>query len=87
VSNAADTFVLQARGLRKDYGTGEGLVRSVDGVDLDIRAGETVAVMPPAGAESVTWVGSAMRDGSLRSERGRGPGASRGATEDLDSGF
>jgi ABC-type lipoprotein export system ATPase subunit len=54
VSNAADTFVLQARGLRRDYGTGEGLVRSVDGVDLDIRAGETVAVMGPSGCGKST---------------------------------
>ena len=54
MSNAADTFVLQARGLRKDYGTGEGLVRSVDGVDLDIRAGETVAVMGPSGCGKST---------------------------------
>ena len=54
MSNAADTFVLQARGLRRDYGTGEGLVRSVDGVDLDIRAGETVAVMGPSGCGKST---------------------------------
>jgi putative ABC transport system ATP-binding protein len=54
VSNAADTSVLQARGLRKHYGTGEGLVRSVDGVDLDIRAGETVAVMGPSGCGKST---------------------------------
>jgi putative ABC transport system ATP-binding protein len=33
--------------MRKEYGTGEGLVRAVDGVDLDIDAGETVAVMGP----------------------------------------
>jgi hypothetical protein len=38
VSNAADTSVLRARGLRKQYGQGEGLVRAVDGVDLDIGA-------------------------------------------------
>ena len=36
VSDAADTSVLRARGLRKHYGTGEGLVRAVDGVDLDV---------------------------------------------------
>jgi len=49
VSDAADTSVLCARGLRKEYGKGEGLVRAVDGVDLDIGAGETVAVMGPSG--------------------------------------
>ncbi len=54
MSNSADTSVLHARGLRKDYGEGEGLVRSVDGVDLDIRAGETVAVMGPSGCGKST---------------------------------
>ncbi len=50
----ADTCVLRARGLRKEYGKGEGLVRAVDGVDLDIAAGETVAVMGPSGCEKST---------------------------------
>jgi ABC-type lipoprotein export system ATPase subunit len=54
VSDAADTSVLRARGLRKEYGKGEGLVRAVDGVDLDIGAGETVAVMGPSGCGKST---------------------------------
>ncbi|GAA4569079.1 ABC transporter ATP-binding protein [Planotetraspora kaengkrachanensis] len=54
MSDAADTPVLRARGLRKDYGKGEGAVRAVDGVDLDIRAGETVAVMGPSGCGKST---------------------------------
>jgi putative ABC transport system ATP-binding protein len=54
VSNTADTPLLRARGLRKEYGKGEGLVRAVDGVDLDIEAGETVAVMGPSGCGKST---------------------------------
>jgi putative ABC transport system ATP-binding protein len=54
VSTVADSPVLRARGLRKQYGKGEGLVRAVDGVDLDIVAGETVAVMGPSGCGKST---------------------------------
>jgi putative ABC transport system ATP-binding protein len=39
--------VLRARGLRKEYGRAAGLVRAVDGVDLAVTAGETLAVMGP----------------------------------------
>jgi ABC-type lipoprotein export system ATPase subunit len=52
--DTADTAVLRARGLRKEYGTGEGLVRAVDGVDLDVASGETVAVMGPSGCGKST---------------------------------
>jgi ABC-type lipoprotein export system ATPase subunit len=49
-----DTWVLRARGLRKHYGRGEGLVRAVDGIDLDVAPGETVAVMGPSGCGKST---------------------------------
>jgi ABC-type glutathione transport system ATPase component len=41
--------LVRARGLRKEYGRNEGMVRAVDGVDLDIGRGERVAVMGPSG--------------------------------------
>ncbi|MDH2413142.1 ABC transporter ATP-binding protein [Nocardioides sp. CER19] len=50
----ADAPVVCARELRRDYGKGEGLVRAVDGVDLEVAAGETVAVMGPSGCGKST---------------------------------
>lgn len=46
--------VLRASGLCKTFGSGAGLVRAVDGVDLDAATGETVAIMGPSGCGKST---------------------------------
>ncbi len=46
--------LMQARGLRKDYGKGPGLVRAVDHVDLEVARGEAVAVRGPSGCGKST---------------------------------
>jgi ABC-type lipoprotein export system ATPase subunit len=49
-----DGALLSCCGLRKTFGKDAGLVRAVDGVDLDVAAGETVAIMGPSGCGKST---------------------------------
>jgi putative ABC transport system ATP-binding protein len=53
IDDSADAL-LRARGLRKQYGRGESLVRAVDGVDVEVPRGVTVAVMGPSGCGKST---------------------------------
>ena len=52
--SASPTILVHAKGLRKDYGSGEGLVRALDAVDLEVSRGEVVAVMGPSGCGKST---------------------------------
>jgi putative ABC transport system ATP-binding protein len=51
---AMRTPVLSARGLLKEYGSGAARVRAVRGVDLDVAAGESVAIIGPSGCGKST---------------------------------
>jgi putative ABC transport system ATP-binding protein len=46
--------VVQTHGLEKEFGRGEGLVRALDGVDLAVAHGETLAIMGPSGCGKST---------------------------------
>src|SRR6266702_3646471 len=50
----SEDALLSCRALRKTFGKDAGLVRAVDGVDLDVAAGETVAIMGPSGCGKST---------------------------------
>jgi putative ABC transport system ATP-binding protein len=52
--SATTTVLVHAKGLRKDYGSGDGVVRALDAVDLDVNRGEAVAVMGPSGCGKST---------------------------------
>jgi ABC-type lipoprotein export system ATPase subunit len=54
MSNADGPDMLAARGLRRYYGREPAVVRAVDGVDLAVASGETVAVMGPSGCGKST---------------------------------
>jgi putative ABC transport system ATP-binding protein len=51
---ASGAVLLRAHALRKDYGSGEGLIRAVDDVDLQVVRGEALAVRGPSGCGKST---------------------------------
>ena len=54
MSETGNQSMLRTCGLRKEYGKEASLVRAVDRVDLDVPAGETLAVMGPSGCGKST---------------------------------
>lgn len=49
-------IAIRCRGLVKRYGTGEGSVEALRGVDLDVRAGELLMLVGPSGCGKTTLV-------------------------------
>ncbi len=54
VRTSAQTPVFHVRGLTKIYGEGTAQVRALDGVDLDLNAGEFVVLLGPSGSGKTT---------------------------------
>jgi putative ABC transport system ATP-binding protein len=48
--------LIEARGLRRHYHRGSEVVKAIDGVDLDIYAGEMVSILGPSGSGKTTLI-------------------------------
>lgn len=48
--------ILNIRGLRKTYGTGETQVKALDGIDLTVKRGEFVAIVGSSGSGKTTFL-------------------------------
>ena len=67
---AADGSVVRARGLRMEYGKGAGLVRAVDGVDLDVADGRDAGGDGAERVREIDAAAPARRPGAAIRRRG-----------------
>ena len=68
MNNCGERHILRATALTKVFGEGESQVRAVDGVDLQVRAGEMLLIMGPSGSGKTTLL--TMLGGLLRPTAG-----------------
>jgi putative ABC transport system ATP-binding protein len=52
----SDNIIIAARGLMRHYQRGSETVKALDGVDLDIQAGEMVSILGPSGSGKTTLI-------------------------------
>ena len=75
---SSSELAIDVRGLRKSYTTKAGTKVAVDGIDLQIKAGEIFAILGPNGAGKTTTVeileGYRNRDAGEVSVLGQDPG-------------
>jgi putative ABC transport system ATP-binding protein len=48
------TVAIDVRGVTKTYGTGDAVVRALEGIDLEVRSGEVLFLMGPSGSGKTT---------------------------------
>ncbi len=79
---AAERISIRGRGIFKTFGTGDAMVRALQGIDLEVRFGEMMALVGPSGCGKTTLIsilaGLLQRDEGELSVLGTDPSALNG---------
>jgi oligopeptide transport system ATP-binding protein len=77
---ASDATVLKLRGLKVDFETQDGVINAVKGIDIDVNAGETVAIVGESGSGKSQAMMALM---GLLASNGRASGSARYRDKEL----